>query len=115
MNLPDNDAWTTTILTNPEVLAVDQDVLGKQARRMTADGSVAEMWVKPLVNGSLAVGFFNRTEKTAAVDYRWHYLGYSGAPHVRDLWLRKDLGRQQNFTAELPPHGCVFLVVFPNL
>jgi hypothetical protein len=115
MNLPDNDAWTTAILTNPEVLAVDQDVLGKQARRMTADGSVAEMWVKPLVNGSLAVGFFNRTEKTAAVDYRWHYLGYSGAPHVRDLWLRKDLGRQQNFTAELPPHGCVFLVVFPNL
>lgn len=111
MNLPDNDDWTTAILSNPEVLAVDQDVLGKPARRMTADGSVAEMWVKPLADGSLAVGFFNRTDSTATVDYRWRYLGFSSAPQVRDLWLREDLGRQQNFTAELPPHGCVLLKV----
>ena len=113
MNLPDNDVWTTAILSNPEVLAVDQDVLGKQARRMTADGNVAEMWVKPLADGSLAVGFFNGTEETASVDYRWHYLGYSSAPLVRDLWLRSDLGRQQNFTTELPPHGCVLLKILP--
>ena len=111
MNLPDNDDWTTAILSNPEVLAVDQDVLGKPARRMTADGSVAEMWVKALADGSLAVGFFNRTDSTATVDYRWRYLGFSSAPQVRDLWLREDLGRQQNFTAELPPHGCVLLKV----
>ena len=114
MNLPDNDVWTTAILSNPEVLAVDQDVSGKQARRMTADGSVAEMWAKSLADGSLAVGYFNRTEETAKVDYRWHYLGYASAPRVRDLWLRKDLGRQQNFTAELPPHGCVLLKILPN-
>jgi hypothetical protein len=113
MNLPDNDVWTTAILSNPEALAVDQDALGKQARRMTADGNVAEMWVKPLADGSLAVGFFNGTEKTASVDYRWHYLGYSSAPLVRDLWLRRDLGRQQYFTAELPPHGCVLLKTLP--
>ena len=113
MNLPDNDDWTTAILSNPEVLAVDQDVLGKQARRMTADGSATEMWVKPLSDGPLAVGFFNRTEKTASVDYRWHYLGFSSAPQVRDLWLRKDFGRQHNFTAELPPHGCVLLKILP--
>ena len=111
MNLPDNDDWTTAILSNPEVLAVDQDVLGRQARRMTADGTVTEMWVKELADGSLAVGFFNRTEKTARVDYRWHYLGFAGAPAVRDLWLRKDLDRQPHFTAEIPAHGCVLLKV----
>jgi hypothetical protein len=114
MNLPDNDDWTTAILTNPEVLAVDQDVLGKPARRMTADGCVAEMWVKSLANGSLAVGFFNRTEKAIPVNYRWHYLGFATAPLVRDLWCRKDLGRQQNFTAELAPHGCALVSVFAD-
>jgi alpha-galactosidase len=115
MNLPDNDDWTTAILSNPEVLAVDQDVLGKPARRMIADGDGAEMWVKPLADGSLAVGFFNRTEMTIKQNYRWHYLGFSSAPQVRDLWLRKDLGRQQNFTAELPPHGCALLKIAAQL
>lgn len=111
MNLPDNDEWTTAILSNPEVLAVNQDVFGKQARRMTADGSPGEMWVKELADGSLAVGFFNRTNTTVKTAYRWHYLGFSSEPSVRDLWLRKDLGQQSDFLAETPPHGCVLLRV----
>lgn len=114
MNLPDNDDWTTAILSNPEVLAVDQDPLGRQARRMTADGSTTEIWVKQLADGSLAVGFFNRMESTAKVDYRWHYLGFSTTPQVRDLWLRQDLPRQPNFSAEIPRHGCVLLKVSPR-
>ncbi len=113
MNLPDNDDWTTAILSNPEVLAVDQDPWGKPARRMTADGSAAEMWVKKLADGSLAVGFFNRTEKAVPVDYRWHYLGLDRTPQVRDLWLRKDLGQQPDFTTTLPPHGSTLLKVLP--
>jgi hypothetical protein len=113
MNLPDNDEWTMAILSNPEVLAVDQDALGKPARHLTADGTVVEMWVKPLADGSLAVGFFNRTESPAKVEYRWHYLGFSAPPQVRDLWLRKELGRQPDFIAELPPHGCVLLKIQP--
>ena len=113
MNLPDNDDWTTAILSNPEVLAVDQDPLGRQARRMTADGAATEMWVKQLADGSLAVGFFNRTESAAKVDYRWHYLGFSTTPQVRDLWLRQDLPRQPNFSAEIQRHGCVLLKVSP--
>ncbi len=111
MNLPDNDAWTTALLTNPEVLAVDQDRLGKQARRISILPQGAELWVKELSDGSLAVGFFNRTEMAASVDYAWHHLGFSSAPTVRDLWLRKNLSRHEDFTAELPPHGCVLLRV----
>jgi alpha-galactosidase len=90
---------------------VDQDTLGKRARRMVTDGDVTEMWVKELTDGSLAVGFFNRTGNTAKVDCDWHSLGYAAAPEVRDLWLRQDLGTQQDFAAEIPPHGCVLLKI----
>jgi len=111
MNLPDNDEWTTALLANPEVLAVNQDALGKAARRMTGPPQIAETWVKELADGSLAVGFFNRTSQPVKVDFPWRNLGFSSAPEVRDLWLRKDLERQENFSFELPPHGCVLLRV----
>ena len=58
-NLPDNDAWTLALLTNPEVLAVNQDPLGAAARQIAATNDV-EIWVKPLRDGSHAVGVFNR-------------------------------------------------------
>jgi hypothetical protein len=111
MNLPDNDDWTTALLTNPEVLAVDQDPLGQPARRIFAPGQAAEIWTRKLTGGSLAAGFFNRTDDAVKVDYAWQNLGFNSAPNVRDLWLRKDLGKAKDFTAEIPPHGCVLLKV----
>jgi hypothetical protein len=111
MNLPDNDAWTTAILSSPEVLAVNQDPAGRAARRMFGKPVPAETWIKPLADGSFAVGFFNRGEQAAEVNVPWLHLGFAAAPEVRDLWLRKDLGRQQVFTATLPPHGCVLVLV----
>jgi alpha-galactosidase len=111
MNLPDNDDWTTALLTNPEVLAVDQDPLGKPGRRLTGPPQVAETWMKPLADGSFAVGFFNRTARPVKVDFPWRNLGFLSAPEVRDLWLRKDLGKQEHYLVELPPHGCVLLAV----
>ena len=130
MNLPDNDDWTTALLTNPEVLAVDQDPRGQPGRRIFIPGQTTEVWTKELSGGALAVGFFNRTDDPVKVDYAWSNLGFSsapragepwhgaaalmgrpGAPKVRDLWLRKNLGREKNFVAELPPHGCVLLKV----
>jgi hypothetical protein len=111
MNLPDNDDWTTAILSNPEVLAVNQDSLGQQAQRMTGTAQIAEMWMKPLADGSFAVGFFNRTDQPVKVDLRWRNLGFRPAPEVRDLWLREDLGWQEIYVTELPPHGCALLRV----
>ena len=111
MSLPDNDAWTTALLTSPEVLAVDQDALGRQARRMTSDGEIAEMWVKELADGSRAVGFFNRTNQPVTVNYPWQRLGLAALPVVRDLWLRQDLEPAAVFTARIPSHGCVLLKV----
>ena len=116
MNLPDNDAWTTAILSNPEVLAVNQDPLGRAAQRLSGQPRSAEVWTKELADGSLAVGFFNRTGQPATVNFPWSNLAPllragAGHAHVRDLWLRKDLGRQDKFTAHLPPHGCALLQV----
>jgi alpha-galactosidase len=110
-NLPDNDEWTATLLSNPGILAVNQDILGLQGQRAGVTFSGAEIWTKKLADSSLAVGFFNRTEKRLKLDYPWHQLGFVGAPQVRDLWLRKDLGRQQEIVAELPPHGCILVRV----
>jgi len=110
-NLPDNDGWTLALLTNPEVLAVNQDPAGKPARRVTDASLAAETWIKPLADGSSAVGFFNRTDQPTKIDISWRTIGFRSAPKVRDLWLRKDLGPQKDFSAELPPHGCVLLRV----
>jgi hypothetical protein len=78
---------------------------------MTADGSVAEIWVKDLADGSCVVGFFNRSDAAVPVDYQWRYLGFGKGPAMRDLWLRQDLGRQDRFAAEIPAHGCALLKV----
>ncbi|HEX3628001.1 MAG TPA: putative Ig domain-containing protein [Verrucomicrobiae bacterium] len=110
-NLPDNDEWTTALLTNPEVLAVNQDVLGQQGCRRGITPSGAEIWTKKLAAGSLAVGFFNRSEKTIALDYRWRELGIKGSPKVRDLWIRQDLGRERGFVTQLPRHACMLYEV----
>ena len=110
-NLPDNDSWTTALLSNPEVLAVDQDVLGQQGHRSGLTSSGVEVWTKKLNTGALAAGFFNRAEKPVKVDYAWRNLHFAKAPLVRDLWIRQDLGKQQRFVAELPPHGCLLVLV----
>jgi len=110
-NLPDNDDWTLALLTNPEVIAVNQDALGLAAQRMTNAPAGADIWMKKLADKSLAVGIFNRANTNATVNLVWKDLGLRASPAVRDLWLRKDLGRAKNFSAELPPHGCVLLKV----
>jgi hypothetical protein len=110
-NLPDNDDWTLALLTNPEVLSVNQDPAGKPARKIAGQPQTGEIWMKELADGSFAVGIFNRTNQPVTVDCPWRNLGFQSAPKVRDLWLRADLGRQKNFTGELPSHGCALLRV----
>jgi alpha-galactosidase len=108
-NLPDNDDWTLALLTNPEVIAVNQDILGLPAQRMTNAPASAEIWTKKLADKSIAVGIFNRGSTNLPVNLPWHDLGLAARPAIRDLWVRKDLGKQENFTGEIPPHGCVLL------
>lgn len=109
MNLPDNDDWTTALLTNPEVLAVNQDPRGLAARRHADSSRNVDTWMKQLADQSFAVGFFNRTDQPAKLDLLWRNFGFPSDPQVRDLWNRKNLGKQKQFVAELPPHGCMLL------
>jgi hypothetical protein len=91
MNLPDNDEWILSLLTNDEVLAVNQDALGSPAKRVSHKDKL-EVWVKELEGGSKAVGLFNRNETNATVDLNWGDAGLIGKQAVRDLWQGKDLG-----------------------
>jgi hypothetical protein len=111
MNLPDNDDWTTALLTNPEVIAVNQDALGKPAQRIFRVGRAAEMWVRELADGARVVGLFNRTGQTITAECNWRDEGFVAQPRVRDLWLRQNLPRSEKFSAEIPAHGCVLLRV----
>ena len=110
-NLPDNDAWTLALLTNPEVIAVNQDALGHAAQPVTNAPVGVEIWTKKLADKSLAVGIFNRSKTNAPVNLVWKELGLRAIPVVRDLWVRKDLPKSKTFAAEIPAHGCVLLKV----
>ncbi len=110
-NLPDNDDWTLALLTNPEVIAVNQDALGAPAQPQPNVPTTAEVWVRPLADKSIAVGFFNRTNVPLQLQVPWASLGLTNVHAVRDLWLRQDLATTNVFTGELPPHGSVLLKV----
>jgi hypothetical protein len=69
------------------------------------------VWVRELTGRAHAVGLFNRTSDTVKVEVKWEDLGLGQEPKVRDLWVRKDLGKETSFSTELPPHGCVLLRV----
>lgn len=111
------DDFTLGLLTNDEVLEVDQDVLCKPAIRVSENGS-AVVFAKQLEDGSWAVGLFNRglppqTLVPQSVTVEWKDLKISGTHRVRDIWRQKDLGSfPDKFTAEVPFHGVIMIRVY---
>jgi len=105
-------AATKTILTNAEMIAVDQDSLGIQAKRIKNENSL-EVWCKPLKDSSKAVAFFNRTATSASMSVKWNQLGFlDGDATVRDLWLHSDLGTlKDSFQVVVPSHAVVVIKV----
>jgi alpha-galactosidase len=100
---------TREILTNKEVIAVDQDKLGQQGRRVSKEGAT-EIWVKPLENGDLAVALFNRGDNMAEIVVYWTVLGLEGKHKVRDLWRHANAGSVKDaYLADVPQHGVVML------
>jgi alpha-galactosidase len=102
---------TVALLTNRDVIAVDQDAAGKQGDRVSAEGPV-EVWARVLADGSKAVGIFNRhhTALVARVDFGT--MGFKGAVKARDIWQGKELGRLNSpYVVKVPAHGVVFLKV----
>jgi alpha-galactosidase len=107
------DEFTLNLLTNDEVLEVNQDPKGDQARRLVQDGDM-EVWAKTMADGSRAVGIFNRGIDTGKGTVSWKDLGLTGKQRVRDLWRQQDIATVNgSFTSEVAPHGVVLLRLFP--
>jgi alpha-galactosidase len=105
------DQWTTDLLGNREVLAVNQDVLGHAAGRLSGDGWV-EVWARPLSDGTMAVGLFNRSPEAAPVSVKLADLGLTGSQPVRDLWRHQNLPAAHDvLAATVPRHGVVLVKV----
>lgn len=101
---------TLALLKNPEVIAVDQDAVGRQGLPVLKAGTI-EIWTKALSDGSTAVGLFNRGDAEAKIAGDWKTL-VGGAPsRVRDLWARTDVPAGDKFSFTVPKHGVVLLSV----
>lgn len=103
------------ILTNKELIAVDQDALGREGRRVAKDGDL-EVWARELADGSRAAVLLNRGTADHQVTVRWTDLGYPAhlKANVRDLWEHKDLGAfADHFSATVVPHGVVVVRIVP--
>ena len=104
------------ILTNKEAIAVDQDPLGYQGRRVKRDGK-SEVWSKQMADGSRTVALLNRGDAEAEIGVAWTDIGYPNSltAAVRDLWAHQDLGSKQgSFSAKVPSHGVVLIAVRPG-
>jgi alpha-galactosidase len=108
------DKFTVALLTNDEVLAINQDPLGKPAGRIVKSGQT-EVWARPLFDGTKAVGLFNRGTQATTVKVSWSDLKLQGPQPVRDLWQHKDIGTQADgYEATVAPHGTVLIKVGKN-
>ena len=103
------------ILTNQEVIAVNQDPLGREGRRVWKDGDL-EVWGKQMLDGSRAVILLNRGGSSQNIAVTWEQIGYTNhlSASVRDLWAHKDLGRSTGkFSAPVESHGVVMVTIRP--
>jgi alpha-galactosidase len=109
------DDFTISLLTNDEVLAINQDPLGRGAKAVfTSTNTHQQVWARPLADGSKAVGLFNLDEVPVKVTAKWSDLGIKGKQKVRDVWRQKDLGTFENeFTAEPVRNGSMLLKFTP--
>jgi alpha-galactosidase len=108
-------AETRDILTNHEVIAINQDPLGRQGRKVRDDGDL-EVWARELADGSRAVVLLNRGPAAVRISVSWPEIGYTAGLQaaVQDLWGHKDIGKvRERYEAEIPSHGAVMVRITP--
>ena len=97
------------ILTNREVIAIDQDALGREAARVSAEGS-SEIWSRELAGGAKAVALFNRGTEPTDIRLSFTAAGIANGVRVRDVWAGSDFGPLSGeYLATVPAHGVVLL------
>jgi alpha-galactosidase len=108
-------ADTKEILLNKDVIAIDQDPLGQQGRRVKKTGDI-EVWSKQLQDGGRAVALLNRGAASAKISVAWTDIGYPDtvSANVQDLWTKKESSAvKSGYSAEVPSHGVVMVRVKP--
>jgi alpha-galactosidase len=103
------------ILTNSEVIAVNQDKLGREGQLVRKDGDL-EVWAKTLADGSRAVILFNRGTSDSKISVPWEEIGYPAhlSAKVRDLWAHKNVGSfDGSYAATVPSHAVVMVKIAP--
>jgi alpha-galactosidase len=101
---------TVSLLTNREVIAIDQDKAGTQGDRVWSEGPM-EVWARSLVDGSKAVALFNRHPGPMDMHVDFRQLGFNGPARIRNIWDAKDLPSASEFSATVPGHGVMLLRV----
>jgi alpha-galactosidase len=108
------DEFTLNILCNPEVIEVNQDPLG-QCGRVVQLNNEHFLMIKELVDGSKAVGLFNRGKEPAEVTVNWSDIQATGRQHIHDLWRQQYLGKfRDKFTTLVSPQGVVLVRIIPK-
>ena len=125
----ESSKWVGPVKTpvGGQVLAVNQDPLGKQAK-MAYNGVRYQVWTKELYDGSMAVAIFNIGKDNPVEAFNWNndarklnitvgadQIGVSGTHKVRDLWKQRDIGTfNEYFGAQVPWHGVILLKIWPD-
>jgi hypothetical protein len=105
--------WTVALLTNEEVLAVNQDSLGTHAKRIVQQGTT-EVWARDLSGGRKAVALFNRGTQDATMSVTFAQLGVTGTPVIRDLWQRANVtGMSTGLSVNVPGAGALLYTLAP--
>ncbi|MFZ5896637.1 MAG: putative Ig domain-containing protein [Myxococcota bacterium] len=108
-----SDAWTLALLTNEEVLAVNQDALGARGKRTAINGG--ELWVRDLSGGRKAVAFFNRGTQDTTMSASFTLLGLTGAAAIRDVWRRAEVNNTGTaLSASVPGGAALLYTLSPN-
>ena len=110
------DEFTLSLLCNHEVLDINQDPLGVQGVKQTVKDDYY-VYIKPLEDGSLAVGLFNISDQPQKIGFIPHKLGLFGEQTVRDVWRQKDIAKvsqKEYWETEVAPHGAVLLRLSPG-
>jgi alpha-galactosidase len=111
-HIPTMDAFDLGLVTNDEVLAVNQDPLCRQGVRLAHEPGVWEIWTKDLADGGKAVALFNLSETDCDLTVTANQLGLTGA--VRDLWRQRDTGPLGDvFITRVSPHGTALFKITP--
>lgn len=121
------DSFTLNLLTNAEVIAINQDPLGKGGRRVIEENGV-QLWVKELIDGSFALGMFHTADygKTPASYFRWgnessktfeidlSRIGMKGLWRIRDVWKQQDIEPSTDkLSTSIPHHGVKLFRIYP--